>query len=100
MSTFVVGAWENSNLSPMALKMHEQSLSQNGWPVIWSSFLILNVLSFDINYIILMCIAVVFSGSNVYGYFKCSKDQGQRMSELQGRFAQSAVQAVASRALG
>merc|ERR1712216_971644 len=51
------------------------------WPVLWSLLLIVNLFSFDFNWLVLLVMAFVFGASNVVGYWKCSKDAKKRMKE-------------------
>mmetsp|Transcript_50070 Transcript_50070/g.144214 ORF Transcript_50070/g.144214 Transcript_50070/m.144214 type:complete len:235 (-) Transcript_50070:51-755(-) len=63
------------------------------WPVLWAVLLVLNFVSLSWDWLLLIAIALVFSASNVVGYWKCSKDQKRQMAE----WAKSqAVRAVVS----
>jgi hypothetical protein len=51
------------------------------WPLIWAIFLVLNVISFSVDWLVLVVMALTFATSNLAGYWKCSKDQKSKMQD-------------------
>merc|ERR550537_1678202 len=51
------------------------------WPLIWAVFLVLNVISFSVDWLVLVVMALTFAASNLAGYWKCSKDQKSKMQQ-------------------
>jgi hypothetical protein len=51
------------------------------WPLIWAVFFVLNVISFSVDWLVLIIMALTFATSNLAGYWKCSKDQKTKMQE-------------------
>ncbi len=57
-------------------------------PVVWGLLGVLALLKFDIEYLLLVVMAVLLSSANLYGYFMCSRaQQAQLRGYTQGMFA-------------
>merc|ERR1712146_764934 len=53
-----------------------------GTPVIWVIFFIVGILKFSLQWMIIVMVALVLSGANIVGYYKCSADSKKKMEEL------------------
>jgi hypothetical protein len=51
------------------------------WPLIWGVFFVVNLFSFSVDWLVLIVMALTFSGANLAGYWKCSKDQKSKVTE-------------------
>lgn len=72
-----------------------------GTPVVWSGLLVLGVLKFQLSWLMIVVIALSLSVANVYGYYKCSKDQKAKFQRMIQRGAeQGAMAMVRSSMLG
>jgi hypothetical protein len=60
-------------------------------PVAWVGLCLLAVVKLNLDYLLLAVIAVVLSGSNAYGYHKCSKAQQNQLKGLVNRGIASGV---------
>jgi hypothetical protein len=49
-------------------------------PVMWVLFLLIALLKFNIQWLVIVLVALVLSGANIVGYYKCSKDQQKKVS--------------------
>ena len=54
-------------------------------PVGWAGLALLAVVKLNVDYLLLAVIAVILSGSNAYGYHKCSKAQQNQLKGLVNR---------------
>ena len=54
-------------------------------PVVWAVFAVLELLSFKPVWVMTAIICGVMSGTNFLGYYKCSKDQQNKLSQMQGK---------------
>jgi hypothetical protein len=63
-------------------------------PVIWALLFITGLLKFQVNWLLIVCIALCLSGSNVYGYYKCSKDQNVKFQQMMATTAQQGAMHV------
>ena len=54
-------------------------------PVGWTGLALLAVVKLNVDYLLLAVIAVILSGSNAYGYHKCSKAQQNQLKGLVNR---------------
>lgn len=50
-------------------------------PVVWALFAVSALLSFSLDWLILCSFALVLTGTNTYGYYKCSAAARQRIQE-------------------
>ncbi|XP_075263670.1 uncharacterized protein LOC142355354 [Convolutriloba macropyga] len=48
-------------------------------PLAWVLLIILAVFRFTLDYLLIAFIGIMLSGTNLYGYYKCSKDQKKKM---------------------
>ena len=53
-----------------------------GTPIIWIIFLIVGILKFSIQWMVIVIVALVTSGANIVGYYKCSADSKKKVEEL------------------
>ena len=63
-------------------------------PVIWTGFLILGILKFNLNWLLIVIMALCLSGANVYGYYKCSSDQKAKFQQMMQQGAQQGAMAM------
>ena len=63
-------------------------------PVLWALLFITGLLKFQVNWLLIVCIALCLSLSNVYGYYKCSKDQNVKFQQLVQSTAQQGAMHV------
>mmetsp|Transcript_17300 Transcript_17300/g.15206 ORF Transcript_17300/g.15206 Transcript_17300/m.15206 type:complete len:149 (+) Transcript_17300:286-732(+) len=56
--------------------------SQMGATIFWSLFAVLKIISFDFFWAVCCCLCLSLTGTNYWGYHKCSKDQQAKMSKL------------------
>jgi len=70
-------------------------------PVIWSFFLIIGVLKFELGWLINVFMAIALSLANLHGYYKCSNEQKLKLDQFmqQGR-EQGAVTLLRTGVLG
>lgn len=55
-------------------------------PVVWLVFAILSLIRFSPNYLIITCVGVVLSSTNLFGYFKCSRSSQERAKSAATQF--------------
>ncbi len=55
------------------------------FPAIWILLGIVCILKFDISYLVIVVIALVLSGANIVGYYKCNKDATEQMRAYLGK---------------
>lgn len=48
-------------------------------PMLWVLFLLIAILKFNIQWLVIVLVALVLSGANIVGYYKCSKDQQKKV---------------------
>eukprot|EP00192_Tetraselmis_astigmatica_P019434 CAMPEP_0117662808 /NCGR_PEP_ID=MMETSP0804-20121206/8247_1 /TAXON_ID=1074897 /ORGANISM="Tetraselmis astigmatica, Strain CCMP880" /LENGTH=210 /DNA_ID=CAMNT_0005469725 /DNA_START=334 /DNA_END=966 /DNA_ORIENTATION=- len=48
-------------------------------PLAWVLLIVLAVFRFTIDYLLIAVIGIILSGTNLYGYYKCSKEQKKKM---------------------
>lgn len=65
-----------------------------GTPVIWSALFLLGLISFKLNWLLIVVMALTLSGSNVYGYYKCSSEQKTKTHQMMQQYAQQGAVAV------
>jgi cell division protein FtsW (lipid II flippase) len=49
-------------------------------PILWVLFLLVALLKFNIQWLVIVLVALVLSGANIVGYYKCSKDQQKKVN--------------------
>lgn len=54
-------------------------------PLIWVILGIVCVLKFNVSYLLMVTIALVLSGANIIGYYKCNKDATEQMRNYIGK---------------
>ncbi|XP_003702753.1 putative Golgi apparatus membrane protein-like protein CG5021 isoform X1 [Megachile rotundata] len=66
-------------------------------PMLWSIFFIIALFGLKIKWLLLVCIAIVLNGANLYGYIKCKMGKEQNVSAATGDFLRrQVIQKVAS----
>lgn len=63
-------------------------------PVIWTALFLLGLLKFAVNWLLIVVIALSLSMANVYGYYKCSKEQAGQFQQMMQAGAQQGAMAV------
>jgi len=53
-----------------------------GTPVVWILLLLVALLKFNVQWMVIVVVALVLSGANIVGYYKCSKDQKKKVQSL------------------
>jgi len=53
-----------------------------GTPVIWGFFLFIGILKLNIQWLIIVVVALSLSGANIVGYTKCRKDAKQKLASF------------------
>jgi len=69
-------------------------------PLLWFVLLIVGLLKVHINWLIIVFTAIILSGSNVYGYYKCSKDQKAKVQQMMNKGAQLGALATIQKSFG
>eukprot|EP00927_Polykrikos_kofoidii_P035875 TRINITY_DN30381_c0_g1_i1.p1 TRINITY_DN30381_c0_g1~~TRINITY_DN30381_c0_g1_i1.p1 ORF type:complete len:253 (+),score=36.21 TRINITY_DN30381_c0_g1_i1:83-760(+) len=62
------------------------------WPLLWVVALFVNLISMSLEWVLLNIMMLIFAGSNLAGYWKCSKDAKKRAREW---VEQQGIRAVA-----
>ncbi|KAF1320981.1 Ribosephosphate pyrophosphokinase, partial [Globisporangium splendens] len=70
-----------------------------GTPVVWVFLLIIAVLKFNVQWALIVVIAVMLSSANIIGYTKCKKDAKQKMHSLMSQGALGALSTSAGSSL-
>ncbi|GAB9475654.1 hypothetical protein Gpo141_00012741 [Globisporangium polare] len=70
-----------------------------GTPALWALLFIIAVLKFNIQWALIVAIALVLSAANIIGYTKCKKDARQKMQSLMSQGALGALSASAGSSL-
>lgn len=65
-----------------------------GTPLVWCVFLFLAIISFKVDWLLVNVIAIALNFSNVYGYYKCSKEQKTQLQSLMQNTAQQGAMAM------
>ncbi len=66
-------------------------------PIVWFILIIFNI--FQPARFIIGLICLIFTGTNLYGYFKCSKDQQNKLKNFGGKLAVDAIKKSAKKGL-
>lgn len=70
-------------------------------PLIWGSLLVIGLVRFEFGWLIIVFMALGLNCANVYGYYKCSKDQAAKFQQMMQQGAQTgALAMVRSSVLG
>eukprot|EP00624_Nannochloropsis_granulata_P001650 evm.model.NODE_18044_length_13276_cov_24.207518.3 len=77
-------------------------------PALWVVFFLVALLKFSVQWLVIVLVALVLSGANIVGYYKCSNDQKKKVQNMvQGAafktafgLGTSAVQSFISTAFG
>jgi hypothetical protein len=60
-----------------------------GTPAIWTALLLLGIIKFALNWLLIVVMALALSGANVYGYYRCSKEQKAKFQQMMQQHAQN-----------
>lgn len=63
-------------------------------PVIWAALFLLGLLKFAVNWLLIVTMALALSLANVYGYYKCSKEQAAQFQAMMQQGAQQGAVAM------
>jgi hypothetical protein len=63
-------------------------------PVLWAALFIFGLLHFALDWLLICVIALSLSMANVYGYYKCSKEQAAQFQQLMQSSAQHGAMAM------
>ena len=63
-------------------------------PVVWIAFFILGLLKLALHWLLIVVMALALSFANVYGYYKCSKEQGAQFQRMMQQGAQQGAIAM------
>jgi hypothetical protein len=70
-------------------------------PLVWMALFIIGLLKFNLGWLIIVVMALALSFANVYGYYKCSKDQKAKFQQMMAQGAQAgAMTMIKSNMLG
>lgn len=64
-----------------------------GSPAVWALLFVVAVLKFNVQWALIVAIALVLSAANIIGYTKCKKDARQKMHSLMSQGALGALSA-------
>lgn len=70
-----------------------------GTPLLWAFFLIISVLKFNLQWALIVLVALVLNGANIVGYTKCKKDAQEKMKNFMTEGALSAFSSTARSSL-
>ncbi|RLN73632.1 hypothetical protein BBJ28_00004921 [Nothophytophthora sp. Chile5] len=70
-----------------------------GSPALWMLLLIVAVLKFNVQWALIVLVAVALSGANIIGYTRCKKDAKQKMQSLMSQGALGAFSSSAGSSL-
>lgn len=70
-----------------------------GTPVVWTLLLVVAVLKLNVQWALIVVIALLLSAANIIGYTKCKKDAKQKMHSLMSRGALGALSTSAGSSL-
>ncbi|TDH71439.1 hypothetical protein CCR75_008251 [Bremia lactucae] len=70
-----------------------------GPPVLWIMLLIIAILKFNVEWALIVMVAVALSGANIIGYTRCKKDAKQKMQLLMSNGAMGALSSSAGSSL-
>uniref|UniRef100_A0A0C9PY02 Golgi apparatus membrane protein TVP23 homolog n=1 Tax=Fopius arisanus TaxID=64838 RepID=A0A0C9PY02_9HYME len=60
-------------------------------PLLWALFFIIALFGLKFKWLLLVCIAIVLNGANLYGYVKCKMGKEQSMSAATSDFLKKQV---------
>lgn len=63
-------------------------------PVVWGIIFIIGFLSFNFQWLLIVSMAIALSMANVYGYYKCSKEQAAQFQQIMQAGAQQGAMAM------
>eukprot|EP00518_Triparma_eleuthera_P013265 CAMPEP_0182486154 /NCGR_PEP_ID=MMETSP1319-20130603/46525_1 /TAXON_ID=172717 /ORGANISM="Bolidomonas pacifica, Strain RCC208" /LENGTH=153 /DNA_ID=CAMNT_0024688213 /DNA_START=1 /DNA_END=458 /DNA_ORIENTATION=+ len=69
-------------------------------PVVWMILLVIGLLKLNVQWVIIVLVALVSSGANIIGYYKCKKDANAKFQQLLASGALGALSQTASSSAG
>jgi hypothetical protein len=63
-------------------------------PVVWACLFVLGLLKFNVNWLLIVIMALSLNLANVYGYYKCSKEQAAQFQQMMQTGAQQGAMAM------
>mmetsp|Transcript_37309 Transcript_37309/g.66793 ORF Transcript_37309/g.66793 Transcript_37309/m.66793 type:complete len:184 (-) Transcript_37309:272-823(-) len=70
-------------------------LSLYAMPVVWAAMVILEIVKIRLDYLLVAIVGFCLAGANLYGYYKCSKEQKRKMEEMaRGYMSQGIMSAI------
>ena len=63
-------------------------------PVVWAGLFVLGLLKFNVNWLLIVIMALSLNLANVYGYYKCSKEQAAQFQQMMQTGAQQGAMAM------
>lgn len=63
-------------------------------PLVWAGLFVLGLLKFNVNWLLIVVMALSLNLANVYGYYKCSKEQAAQFQQMMQAGAQQGAMAV------
>jgi Eukaryotic protein of unknown function (DUF846) len=63
-------------------------------PLVWGALLVIGLLKFELGWLIIVFMALGLNSANVYGYYKCSKDQAAKFQQMMQQGAQTGAMAM------
>lgn len=70
-----------------------------GTPAVWALLFVVAVLKFNVQWALIVAIALLLNAANIIGYTKCKKDARQKMHSLMSQGALGALSASAGSSL-
>ena len=58
-------------------------------PAVWAALFVIGLLKFNLQWLVIVCVALALSAANIVGYTKCSKDAKQKVGLPQWRFGRN-----------
>ena len=63
-------------------------------PVVWSFFFVTAFMRWHFGWMVTVIMALILSGSNVYGYWKCSSDQKAKFTRIMSKGAEMGAMTI------
>jgi len=68
-------------------------------PLLWIALGLIGVLKFELNWLIVVVIALALNGANLVGYFKCDREAAERLQDAVGASMMGAAMGSVAAAL-
>ena len=63
-------------------------------PLLWAALFVIGLLSFKFHWLLIVIMALALNLANVYGYYKCSKEQAAQFQQMMQAGAQQGAMAM------